>query len=199
MTPSTFPLVSKVIVGLISGFKNSDRTARPVRLDRSTDVFPNLDYEHHEIHEGDHFFYTDSVALASAATQVYLLTTPNTAKWIHLTFMATGSLITQVDLYEGADRTGTTGQTLLNSNRNSSTATGLTVHKGISAGSTDGTLIWTMKSGNATGQSRTGMTANRNNEIILKQNTKYLLRITSGTDANLTNLQLQWYEHTDVS
>lgn len=154
-----------------------------------------VDFEHHELHDGDHFFYTDKVTLGSAATQVYLITTPNNGKWCHLIFAATGSAITQVDLYEGADRTGTTGQTLFNSNRNSANAATMTVHKGISAGTTDGTLLWTMNSGSAQGSSRAGMASNRSNEIILKANTKYLLRITSGTADNLTNLQLEWYEH----
>jgi len=32
---------------------------------------------------------------------------------------------------------------------------------------------------------------------FMKQNTKYLIRITSGTAGNLTNLALTWYEHTN--
>ncbi|RPJ22814.1 MAG: hypothetical protein EHM26_00920 [Desulfobacteraceae bacterium] len=103
-----------------------------------------------------------------------------------------------MQLYEGSNKTGVSAQTLLNSDRNSSTVATLTVHKGTTGGSTDGTLIWQMKSGLATGQSRAGMIANRNDEIILKQNTKYIIRITSGTVGNLTNLQMEWYEHTNV-
>jgi hypothetical protein len=55
-----------------------------------------------------------------------------------------------------------------------------------------------MQSGAASAQSRAGLTASRDNEIILKQNTKYLLRITSSTAANLTNLQIEFYEHTNI-
>jgi len=39
------------------------------------------------------------------------------------------------------------------------------------------------------------MEAGRNAEKVLKQGTKYLIRITSGTASNLTNVQLDWYEH----
>jgi hypothetical protein len=156
-----------------------------------------IDYEHHEIHAGSHFFYTDSVELASAGVQDYMITTPDTTKWAHMTFSATGSAITTVQLYEAGDRTGTTAQTLRNSDRNSLTASTLVLHKGQSGGATDGTLIWQMKSGSATAQSRSGLTALRSAEIILKRNTKYILRVTSGTAANLTNLQLEWYEHTN--
>ena len=186
------------LVGLIRGLRNSDQTAQPIRVDAQTNSIQTIDYEHHEVHAGSHFFYADSVALGDGASQDYLITTPDTTKWAHLTFSATGSVITQVQLYEGSNKTGVSGQTLYNSDRNSSTVATLTVHKGTTGGSTDGTLIWQMKSGLATGQSRAGMIVNRNDEIILKQNTKYILRITSGTAGNLTNLQMEWYEHTNI-
>lgn len=40
-----------------------------------------------------------------------------------------------------------------------------------------------------------GMEATHQGEKILKQGTKYILRITSGTADNLTNVQIDWYEH----
>lgn len=183
-------------IGTIRG-KTSDTTAQVPRVDATTHTIQIIDYAHHEIHAGSHFFYTDSVELGSGATQVYLITTPDTAKWAHLTFSATGSAITTVDLYEGADRVGDAAQTVFNNNRNSATTATVVVHKGITGGTTDGTKIYTIKSGASAGASRSPSVAQRENEIILDQNTKYLLRITSGTAANLTNLQLEWYEHTD--
>jgi hypothetical protein len=126
-----------------------------------------------------------------------LITTPNTTKWSHFTFLATGNAITQVELYEATDRIGTTLQTVYNSNRNSATPATLTVHKGYSGGTTDGERIWIRKSGSSSSQSRSSSEATHENEMPLKQNTKYILRITSGTAANLTNLMLGWYEHTD--
>ncbi len=179
--------------------KTGDATLQVPRIDVSTHSLQVIDYAHHEIHAGSHFFYTDKVTLASAGTQDYLITTPDTAKYAHLIFMATGSAITTVDIYEGSDKTGTSAQTARNSNRNSSTEATTTIHKGTSGGTTDGTLIWTMQSGSATSQSRAGLTTDRNEEIVLKRNTKYIIRFTSGTAANLCNLQLDWYEHTDKS
>jgi len=179
--------------------KTSDILRQIPRLDATTHTMQTIDYEHHEIHAGSHFFYTDKVTLGSAGTQVYLITTPNTTKWAHIIMQITGSAITTVDIYEGADRTGTTAQTVFNSNRNSLTAATTTVHKDVSGGTTDGTLMWTRSSGAATQQSRTGMEAGRNAEKILKQATKYLIRITSGTASNLTNIQLDWYEHVNKS
>lgn len=170
---------------------------RTARIDASTHSLQVVDYTHHERHGGSAFFYMDSVELGAGGVQNYLITTPNTTKWGHFTFLGSGSAITQIDLYEGADRTGTTAQTVRNANRNSATTPDITVHKGYSGGATDGTLIWTRKSGSATSQARTGNEGGHEQEIILKQNTKYILRITSSTAANLTNLMLDWYEHTD--
>lgn len=175
----------------------TDSDGIPSEVDNTTHTLQIIDYEHHEIHAGSHFFYTDSVTLASSGTQDYLITTPNTTKWAHFIFLASGSAITQIQIYEGTDKSGTTPQTVFNSNRNSATVSTVTIHKGTSGGSTDGTLIWQRKSGAATQQSRSGMEATRNAEKILKQNTKYIIRITSGTADNLTNLQLDWYEHTN--
>ena len=185
--------------GLVRGFRSSDSTSQPLRLDKATNSIQTIDYAHHEIHAGSGFYYTDSVELNSAGTQDYMITTPDTTKWAHMIFMVTGSAITQVQIYEAGNRTGTAAQTIVNANRNSATTSVLTLHKGTSGGSTDGTLIWQRKSGSSSAQSRTGLEAIHDAEIILKQNTKYILRITSGTNANLTNLMLEWYEHTDIA
>ena len=175
----------------------SDTKAGQPRLDSSTHARTSIDYSHHEIHDGWHFMYTDSVELGVGGVQNYLITVPNTTRWPHMLFSLDGSAITQFELYEGADRVGSTLQTVGNSNRNSLNAAGTTIHKGYAGGATDGTLIHIYKGVSATNQSRGPADARGEGEIILKQNTKYILRVTSFTAANLTNVQLSWYEHTD--
>jgi hypothetical protein len=160
--------------------------------DRLTKALITIDYAHHEIHEGSHYYYTDCVELASAAVQDYMFTT--TSKYNHLSFSFEGSAITAVDVYEGSDKTGTTLQTIFNNSRNSTKTTVNTIHKGTSGGTTDGTKIWCHKSGSATNQATSGVSSSQDSEIILKLNTKYIFRITSGTNANLTNIKLGWYE-----
>lgn len=182
--------------GVVLYKRNVDGSLSPVGVDRATNSLQVIDYPHHEIHAGDHYFYKDCFTLASAGTQDFLITTPNTTKWTHLSFEIDSSAITAVDLYEGADRTGTTLQTIKNNNRNSTNTSGDTLHKGTSAGTTDGTKIWCHKSGSSVGASRTGVSSSQDSEIILKQNTKYLMRATSGTADNLVNISLSWYEHT---
>lgn len=166
--------------------------------DSTTGSLKTIDYSHHEVHDSSHFFYKDIATLAANASTSYLIQTPDTTKWAHLTFSATGSAITQADLYEGGDLSGTGArQVIVNNNRNSNTASGLTIWDSCVDGTTNGTLIYAIKSGASAGASRSPGIAERSNEIILKQNTKYLLRVTSGTNDNLTNLLLEWYEHTN--
>ena len=107
-----------------------DAAGNPIETDDATWTLQTIDYEHHEIHAGSHFFYTDAVTLANAAVQDYLITTPDTAKWAHLIFSATGSAITTIQLYEGSDKDGTTPQTIFNSDRNSLKTSVLTLYKG---------------------------------------------------------------------
>jgi len=165
------------------------------RMDSTTHTLQTIDYVHHEIHSGSHYLYTDAVPLNSGGVQNYLITTPDTTRWAHMLFVLDGSAVTQFELYEGADRVGSVLQTLGNSNRNSANTATITVHKGYAGGTTDGNLIYIYKGGSTTGGSRSAASSRNDDEIILKQNTKYILRVTSSTNGNLTNVRLSWYEH----
>lgn len=188
-----------VNVRAIQGQTGNNLKVSVDQVDPSTNSLKTIDYSHAELHAGDHYVCSDPNELDSAATQVFLLTTPNTTKWIHMSTIFDGTAITQIDIYEGADRTGTTALTCLNRNRNSIKTAGLTIHRGVSGGTTDGTLLpLSYKSGSATNQARSAATNRSENELILKQNTKYLIRITSGSADNLTNVIFDWYEHTNL-
>lgn len=177
-------------------FTYNGSTWERTRMDSTTHTIQIIDYAHHEIHAGSHFLYTDAVTLGNGGVQNYLITTPDTTRWAHMIFILDGSAITQFELYEGADRVGSVLQTVGNSNRNSTTAATVVIHKGYAGGTTDGSRIHIYKGGSATGASRQAGSGTRNDEeIILKQNTKYILRVTSSTAANLTNVNLSWYEH----
>ena len=152
--------------------------------------------QHTEIHDGDTFRYCDSVTLGSGGTQDYLLITPNTTHWAHFTFAIDGIAITSMSVFEATDRVGTTPQTIVNANRNSSTSSTVLLYKGTSGGTTDGTLLCGYSSGSSQGQSKQSSSVSHDNEWILKQNTKYIFRITSGTAGNLCNIGMDWYEHT---
>jgi hypothetical protein len=152
-----------------------------------------IDLAHQTIHSGKHFFYSDSIELGAAAIQVYLLTVP-AAAYPHVLIFLEGSAVTTFELYEGADRTGTTAQTTYNNNRNSATAAKMTIHKDVSGGTTDGVLLAKSKGGASGGQFRSGSRAGNNEEYILEAGTKYIIKITSGTAGNNINVLAEWYE-----
>lgn len=164
------------------------------RLDGKTEIIPVLNFEENKIHNGDHYFYNDKVSLGDGGTQTYLLTTPDSTNWIHLEIEWSSTLDSQITLAESADRNGTTPQDTYCSDRNNANVPDLEIHKSTSGGTTDGTTIYTWCEGTDT------TTGNPNcfGKIILKQNTKYLITLTSATASNDISLLLKWIEHTNL-
>jgi len=168
------------------------------KLDDATQAIITVPYEHHEAHEGESFYYHDVIALGNAGVQNYLITTPNTTRWGHFGYQvefcdARGIL----EVYESAVRTGTTAQTILNRNRNSATTATITVHKDYSGGSSDGSrIVWKSVCANRNLSASVGSGLER----ILKQNTKYIFRLTNtSATTNNANVELDWYEHTNIA
>jgi hypothetical protein len=162
----------------------------------------NIDYAHHEIHAGDSFMYHDVIAsLADTVVQDYWFVTGNTTAWAHIghSVESTGPLT--LEIFEGADRTNAkTLQTAYNRDRNSASTPTLKIYKNDntgtgSGGTTDGTKIVWWKGGIANNKVQNGTNVGTSNEKILKQNTSYIFRITSGMAANLISLSFDWYEH----
>ena len=171
---------------------NPEKVKTTENVDGSTDSLININYEHHEIHSGSHFFYSDCVVLGIAGTQQYLITTPDTEKQAHFLFSLVGSSLITLNFFEDGDRVGTTPQVIKNNNRNSVKTSTLSLHKGTGAGTTDGTDIHFDCGG---GNKQTGVIS-RNQEIILKSNTKYIIKVTSSVNNNSVSVNLNWYEHT---
>lgn len=163
--------------------------------DQLTKSLITVDFSHHEIHAGKSFWYDDVVTLGSAATQDYIITVANTTVFHHFGYEIEGSLGITLELFEGTDRNGTTLQTSYNRNRNSSNTPTLTIHKDQTGGSTDGTRILWHKSGTSISGGKVSGTSKDSTERILKNNTKYLMRITSAGASNDVAVRLNWYEH----
>lgn len=162
------------------------------QLDNLTKSLIIIHHTHHEIHDGNHYFYNDSVELDNAATQDYLITTSDNSCHLKLDF--DGSTITQFELFEATDKEGTVLQDVYNNNRNSLNASNTTVHKGTNGGTTDGTRLKIFKGGSSTNQSKGSAGSRDEEEVPLKINTKYIFRITSGANDNLCNVGMYWYE-----
>jgi hypothetical protein len=97
----------------------SDGTPRHLKLDTATTALTTIDYAHHEVHAGSHFFYTDKTSLDTSATTDYIIAAPNTTKWAHLTYNISNTLETEFEFYEGPTVTGNgTPVPTYNRNRN---------------------------------------------------------------------------------
>lgn len=168
----------------------------PIRTNASTRELAILDHGHHEIHEGDAFFAIDSYEIPNASDRDYIIVTPNTTRWAHWITGVDGNAEFSLDFYEGVstDADGTSITSYNNDRNSGTTATALLYHTPTNP--TGGTLITSMTFGS--GRSVGGQ-ARQDQELILKQNTKYRLLITNtalGT-ANQINTNFIWYEHTN--
>lgn len=178
-------------------------TGRPASIDSATNTLQIIDYEHHEIHSGSHFFIEEVGELAINTVYDIQFTTPDTTKWSHLTFKLDCESETEWYIYEGASVI-TAGTTVnpVNNNRNSSTVSVNTVAM-ISNGSvTDANADTDVSGATLLGRgiigSGKGNLGNdtRANEIILKQNTTYCLRAVA-VAAGYIDFNITWYEHTN--
>lgn len=184
----------------IQGYRSSDQTYQPIRLDKATNTLQTMEYEHREIHAGSHFYLQGYLEFGAASTVDLAIITPDTTKWAHMTFSFETTGETLFQIYEVSDFDGDGGVvTPLNNNRNSTNASVLTI-------TTDPTVN---SYGNLIGASLVGVTTNptkssgglvaRNNELILKQNTKYIFKFTSNSANNNISYAAEWYEHTDIA
>ena len=175
--------------------KISDTETRIARLDASTNSIQTVNYRHHEIHSGSHYFASGfDTGLGNGDTVEFVFTTPNTTTWIHMLFNFTFALGGNMIVYEGASGiTGGTTLTPVNNNRNSTNTSASTVVKDPTSITSDGTPIAAYQAG----ANKSSGFAAQNEEIVLKQNEIYLFRFTSTATGNSLSYTGEWYEHTD--
>jgi len=174
--------------------QNIDPQGFAFRTDASTHAIYTVNYEHHEIHEGDHY-YICGLASGSAGTVAdFAVSTSNTTKRAHMTFNIEGTVVgSQIQIYEVSDYDlDGTVITPFNNNRNSANTSNLSISLDPTINSL-GTLIYDAKSGTNRGSG----VVERDREIILKQNTAYVFRISSLGANNVISYCGEWYEHTD--
>lgn len=170
----------------------------PHRIDQTTDCNAMVELEHQKVHLGNAYFYTCVAEVDNGSTLDRFIITPATTKWAHLLWEVEAQGLTTMEFSEGA--TGATrGVTEYNRNRNYADTPTTLVFEPNDEAAVNGTVIWNWKSGT------TGPVASRNpslvrasGELVLKQNTKYLMKITSGVNDNNISLYFTWYEHTNI-
>lgn len=175
---------------LVYGAQASENTDKP------TNAIKTIDYEHHTIHEDKHFFIVGyQFSVGQGDTIDFVVTTPDTLEWAHMIFRYVASAGATLQVYE--DSSGVVGgsaTTPINNNRNSNNTSSLSVVKDPTS-VTAGTLIYSCTVGATSSQGFIG----RSEEIILKQNTVYLFRLTSEYGTNVISFNGQWYEHTNTN
>ena len=154
-----------------------------------------LDYSHVAIHDGNAFAFKDILSLGSAEIGSYMLTTPNTTKHVHFGYDVDSSVGFTFDLYEAVNGSGAIAQTVFNRNRNLATAAGMVLHKGCSADCTAATKISQGLAGIGGLASKLAGSMAESSEWVLKQNTKYVLKLTSAAASNKVVVKFNWFEH----
>ena len=167
-------------------------------IDAATESIQIIDYDHHEIHSGSHFFYENFTTLGSGATIDLCFQTPNTTKWSHLVFVLSSTLGSQVQIYEDSTITWDgTDLTAANNNRNSGTTSSWVNFQSNPTVTSIGTLLpASAQLGSATNPNN-GLpgAGGRDRELILKQNSSYTIRLTSLNNSNVLTYLFEWYEH----
>lgn len=179
-----------ILRGLIS-----DAVSRIARLDASTHAIEVIDYPHHEIHSGSHFFIKLFEDLTNAEVYKMVFVTPNTGEWGHLFFDYWHEKELEFTITEGiATEADGTPVTVFNNNRNSAHAATIVVTH-TPTNPTGGTVIYSYRRGDG---NKGGGEKRDEDEIPLKQNTKYLITVTNGSAVNcLWDFHFKWYEHED--
>jgi len=172
-------------------------------VDGATTALRTVDYAHHEVHSGRHFTFSATSGDLDIGTPLeYLIHTPDTERWAHLLGNVYGALHTRFEFFEGATHTSGIHMPIHNNNRNSANGPGLIITEHADDGD-DGTLLFETEFGVDTGGGANrvtgGGTARADSEWVLKQNTVYLLRLSSLTADNVVNMALSWYEHIDAN
>lgn len=178
-------------------------TNKDLQSDQVTAATIFVDYEHHELHEGDHYFVQDYVDLPISNVFDLQFTTANTSKWTHFIFGLDCEAETLWYIYEGVTiTTPGTAVTPVNNNRNSTNTSGNTVasilNTSVSNANSDTAVAGaTLLAQGIIGALRNGGATERAREIILKQNTAYAFRAVA-TQAGFVAFVAEWYEHTSI-
>ena len=176
-----------------------------------------IDFEHHEIHEGDHFVchYAGEVTNTGEMT-VIAFNTPDTAEWLHVVVEYTATAFARALLIEAPsiDVDDGTDLAIFNRDRNSTKESGVStietvpeVNKATSfdegeAGGANITItaantVSEHHIGGGSGPFGTGGGQMQRDEYILKQDTQYAFILEAlNDDTNIHNIHVSWYEHT---
>jgi hypothetical protein len=183
----------------------------PIEADASTGALLTIAYEHHEIHDGRHYFVEGYQFLTSSGDSlIFLFNVNDVTRWPHLIFDFNLNGAASISMYEGAADgeevpidTLTTRLTPVNNNRNSSNTSvhdlfwGQTLNDFVATDSI-GTVVWSDSVDTGGGNANSpnpSHSSGRDDEIVLKQNTSYLWIVVAKENDVLSRFKGSWYEH----
>lgn len=166
--------------------------------DEKTRAVNTVDISHNKIHAEDHYFVKNYIDLSNAQVYDILFVTPNTTKHGHIVYSFSSELEATIQVYEATTTSADgTSVTSYNNNRNSVNTAGILVYHTPTVTGV-GTQIKAVVIGS--GLLRESGEYRQEHELVLKQNTKYLIRVTNATASdNLFDYHFSWYEHTALS
>lgn len=153
-------------------------------------------FEHHEIHEGNHFYINGFETKDNGENITFGVTTYNSNLTTHVTTTISGTSQLEIYIYENVTFSGGVQVEPFNNNRNSNHISNNSLF--LSPTIIDnGYLISAQTSGKsgANPQKSSSGFASRLSEIILKQNTSYIFTTVSRDDGNIIDFRAEWYEH----
>jgi hypothetical protein len=162
-----------------------------------------MDFDHHQLHEGEIFRWSVYVAsLALNANKDIRLVVPNitithnaVTDCPHLRFEFISASGGRAFLYEGPTTSADgTPRTPIAMERNGTYTPKLLIYEDPVVDAV-GTMLW---QGLMVAVAKAGATDGSASEFVLKNNTAYLLRFTSGLDANQLLIRIVFYEDQGV-
>lgn len=161
-----------------------------------------IDIEQQQINEGNFFGALASAVLSTTDTLNILIRTPDTSERFHAKAVAYAEGAFQAELFEDPTLTGSgTALAAYNFNRASSNTSNISRIAYNATTSGDGTRLPLVALAGSTGVGRTRIAgaASQHNKLILKQDTEYLLKLTSNASDNQVFLGVSWFEDTPES
>jgi len=169
-----------------------DEGGIPAEMDNSTHSLQTIDYEHHEIHSGSHYFICNYKTFGNGEVFDFTFVTPDTEQQVHLLFSVYGTAALSIEALVGAVvNVAGTVVTSVNNNGNSLNTSNVVVRNGDTF-----TSEGVSKLRSYAGANKAAGIIARGQEIILARNTVYILRITNETTSNIISWDAEWYEHT---
>jgi hypothetical protein len=192
-------LGSTYLIGTDNKINIYSGTHGPIGVNKHTTSLTNIDYEHHEIHNGRHYHIRDYTSIASSGGSIcFSIQTSNGSRWTHLAFDIYADNLIDWEEREYVDISGGQFIKAENSNGNSTYLyTGsVSLNSQITLGSV---LARGFMGAPGTNPNARGLTGDygRNNEIILKSGTGYSWCFKAGANNTRIGWDAEFYEHTD--